>query len=311
MKMALQENISANFAIQIADFNILVYTNNKNISLISESILENFIVGTKRHFDLSIEVHHKIPIEFIESKEIFKAPYIEEIDGVKKTLSPNFWSVHKFRDKFIVITSSLKSLNLPNLALSFDIKSAKWDIYSNQQIQQINPFEYPMLPLVLFYLVIKNNAIMIHASGIKNEGKGIIFSGFSGAGKSTMANLWQKYHAEIIHDDRLIIRKISGEYFMYNTPVYENDYSKKCKLDNIFLINHNKKNISKKLEGVTAISRLMAFCIQHNYHEEIIRKMLNVISDICRKTPIYELGFVPDNSVIQYIKENYLEQKAR
>ncbi|MBT3209662.1 MAG: hypothetical protein HN704_05215 [Bacteroidetes bacterium] len=303
----MAKNTHAKFAIRIANFNILVHAIGKNIKLFTESILNNFLIETSNSYDLTLKVHAKIPSEFIESKEVFKAPYIEEISGNKKEISSHLWSIRKFKNKYIVLSSSLSSLDSPNLALCFDLKSENWNIYSDQQISKINPFEYPMLPLILYYLTLKNDAIMIHASGIKFGENGMLFSGFSGAGKSTIAKICENNSAKIIHDDRLIIRKIENKYCIFNTPVYENDYSKKVVLNNIFLIYHNKQNVSKKLMGVEAITRFMAFCIQHNYDEKIINKMLNVISDITNKIPIHELGFLPDSSVIQYLKENHFE----
>ena len=65
--------------------------------------------------------------------------------------------------------------------------------------------------------------IMIHASGVNHSGHGYLFSGTSGSGKTTMAKLWDKAGARVIHDDRLIIRNIAGSYKMYNTPIYMND----------------------------------------------------------------------------------------
>ena len=126
---------------------------------------------------------------------------------------------------------------------------------------------------------------------------------------SHLKNLHKKYKIIIIENsyDKSLKRKIENKYCIFNTPVYENDYSKKVVLNNIFLIYHNKQNVSKKLMGVEAIPRFMAFCIQHNYDEKIINKMLNVISDITNKIPIHELGFLPDSSVIQYLKENHFE----
>ena len=72
--------------------------------------------------------------------------------------------------------------------------------------KEIDPFEYPLDGLILYYLTVINGDIMIHASGVNNAGHGYLFSGVSGKGKSTMAKLWENSGAKVIHDDRLIIR---------------------------------------------------------------------------------------------------------
>ena len=74
-------------------------------------------------------------------------------------------------------------------------------------------------------------------------GHGYIFSGVSGKGKSTMAKLWDKSGAKVIHDDRLILRNTGNGYKMFNTPVYNNDEPRESLLDKIFIIEHGSKNM--------------------------------------------------------------------
>ena len=51
------------------------------------------------------------------------------------------------------------------------------------------------------------------------EGRGHLFVGQSGAGKSTMARFWAgREGVRILSDDRIILRQIRGEIWMYGTP---------------------------------------------------------------------------------------------
>ena len=90
---------------------------------------------------------------------------------------------------------------------------------------------------------------MIHASGVNYSGKGYLFSGVSGKGKSTMAKLWDNHGAKVIHDDRLIIRNTGNGYRMYNTPVYNNDEPLDSPLNKIFIIEHGTENRLIPLKG--------------------------------------------------------------
>ena len=97
----------------------------------------------------------------------------------------------------------------------------EWDLWIETDRTKTDPLEYPLDGLILYYLTVINNDIMIHASGVNYAGKGFLFSGVSGKGKSTMAGIWDNRGAKVIHDDRLIIRKTGDGYRMFNTPVYE------------------------------------------------------------------------------------------
>ena len=72
--------------------------------------------------------------------------------------------------------------------MKFSLTTREWDLWIDGSEKEIDPFEYPLDGLILYYLTVIHGDIMIHASGVNNAGHGYIFSGVSGKGKSTMAN---------------------------------------------------------------------------------------------------------------------------
>ena len=145
---------------------------------------------------------------------------------------------------------------------------------------------------------------MIHASAVNMEGNGLVFSGVSGIGKSTMANLWENKGAKIINDDRLIIRNINNEFFVYNTPMYYPDLPKKVKLSNIYLLNQEKQNRVNRLKGIKAVTLLMANVIQHGYDKEMVNSLIENLTELVDKIAVYEVGFVPDVSIVDLIRKS-------
>jgi hypothetical protein len=143
--------------------------------------------------------------------------------------------------------------------------------------------------------------IMIHASGVNHSGYGYIFSGVSGKGKTTLAKLWDGAGGKVIHDDRLIIRNITGTYKMFNTPVYNNDDPAESSLTRIYIIEHGTENRFVPVKGATAVSLVMANCIQHNWNPEIIARLMGTVSIMCANIPVVNLFFKPDRSIIDFI----------
>jgi len=167
--------------------------------------------------------------------------------------------------------------------------------------KEADPFEYPLDGLILYYLTVINNDIMIHASGVSHKGEGYLFTGISGKGKSTMANIWNSYGAQVIHDDRLIIRKKGDCYRMFNTPVYDNDYPLDSPLSKIFVIEHGIENSMIPLKEAASVSQIMANCIQHTWDALIIGHLLESVSEMCRIIPAYKLHFRAGKDIIDYI----------
>lgn len=186
----------------------------------------------------------------------------------------------------------------------FNESNQSWKIYSEQENSIIYPLQYPLAPLVLYYLILHMDAIMIHASGVYDGKEGRIFSGFSGVGKSTMAGLWNQMDSMVINDDRLILRKLNDGYWMYNTPMHYTDERRKTPLNRVYLPYHHPENKFEPITGVRAVAEMMAFCIQHGYRSENTSAHFDFISELTQKLPVVKLGVVPTTEVVDFIRAN-------
>ncbi len=292
-----------NYNLNIAGYNIgLEATPNGPDLIPSARFLRNISKDTRS--DLQIRVHSGT-IDLPEKAEmVFHAPYFEEIVGLQIQNNMDFWSIWKHRSDLYIKTIFPLSITDKKAVLKFSLTSGEWDLWINDDCKEVDPLEYPLDGLILYYLTVIHGDIMIHASGLNNVGHGYIFSGVSGKGKSTMAKLWEKSGAKVIHDDRLIIRKTHDGYKMFNTPVYTDDEPNESVLNKIFIIDHGTENILVPLKGAKAVSLVVVNCIQHNWGSDIIARLLGSVSIMCNTIPTVKLLFKPDRSVIDYILEN-------
>lgn len=180
----------------------------------------------------------------------------------------------------------------------------KWTVYYDAKTGDSFPLKYPFGPIMLHYLTLKIDAVMMHASCAYDGRTGRMFTGFSGVGKSTISKLWAQEGSRIINDDRLIIRRHGEEYLVYNTPMYYQDIPKVAPLGGIFLIRHYPENELKRVKGALAVSKVIAYSIQNNFDRRYVAQRLAFFSDLCSRVPVYELGFVPDASVVDYIRSH-------
>jgi hypothetical protein len=291
------------FNLNIAGYNIGFESTDDGPDLIpSDRFLRN--ISGKSQGDLLIKVHSG-NISLPEgSEKVFDAPYVEEINNVRIKKSDDFWSVFKNQNDLFIRTSFPLSSDGRTGLLRFSLNTKEWDLWIDGSGKATDPVEYPLDGLILYYLTVIHGDIMIHASGVNNAGHGYIFSGVSGKGKTTMARLWDRAGATIIHDDRLILRDNGNGYMMYNTPVYQNDKPSESQLTRIFIIEHGEKNELIPVSGASAVSLVIANCIQHNWDPEIITGLLGSVSAMCAEIPVARLRFIPDLSVIEHILEN-------
>lgn len=167
----------------------------------------------------------------------------------------------------------------------------------------IDPLFQPFGSILMVVLAHHAGDIIIHASGVKDQTTGRLFTAVSGTGKSTMAGIWKEAGAKVINDDRLWLHKENGLWTLFNTPMpYYAQPPLKGPLHEIYLLRQSPKNEIRKLSGANAAMRFMANGIQHFYDKEMTGQHLDRVMDIAAQTPIYDCGFQPTGEIVEEIR---------
>jgi len=220
------------------------------------------------------------------------------------------WAFYQNNGKYILKTSSKAVI------LESDFKSG--DIYIRAQGRKRKveyPLNYPLGEVLMINLLAQKRGVMIHSCGVSNKGHGLLFAGISQMGKSTIANLWksqmangksQNERVSILSDDRIIIRKRNGQFWIYGTPWHGDakvHSPERAPLGKIFFLKHAKKNSIKKIEPLEAASRLIVCSFPTLWDKKGMEFTLNFCAELAQKIPCYELGFVPDESVVDLVED--------
>ena len=216
------------------------------------------------------------------------------------------FSIYNAEDQriFLAVYNPNPPYSLQQIA-EINLSNPHWTIHTQLFRNRLySALAYPLGPLILYHLCLLHPAIMVHASGVGLQGKGRLFTGFSGNGKSTMAKLWTNNQAITINDDRILIRSSNGVLEMHNTPMFYAQHPASYPLHAVYLISHNTYNRIVPLKGAEAVSGMLAFCIQHHYSRKNIEAHLEFVSGLVGKIPVFDCGFVPDNNIVRYIIEN-------
>ncbi len=216
-----------------------------------------------------------------------------------------FYSIYRQNETLIFAMYDQQNINQLQQIAVLNANMSEWELYCKPEADGFSlPLKYPFGPIMMHYLTQKTGSVMMHASCVFDGEAGRIFTGFSGNGKSTMAGIWNKNGCTVINDDRIILRIIDEQIFAYNTPMFYRDKPKKAPIKYIYLISHSHKNKISKVTGATALSRCMAFCIQNNFDKNQINNQIDFFSKALNFLHVFDLGFVPDNNVIDFVKGN-------
>ncbi len=216
-----------------------------------------------------------------------------------------FYSIYQNNDDLLFAMYNQQNINQLQQIAVLNSDLSAWKLYCKPEADGFYyPLKYPFGPIMMHYLTQKTGSAMMHASCVYDGKVGRIFTGFSGNGKSTMADIWNKNGCTVINDDRIIIRQIDGQIFAFNTPMFYPDKPKKAPVKFVYLISHSPENKIKKLSGAAALSRSMAFFIQNNFDKKQINNQFNFFNSALEHLQVFELGFVPDEKVINFVVDN-------
>jgi hypothetical protein len=172
----------------------------------------------------------------------------------------------------------------------------------NGRTELSNPVSYPLDQILLMYILARRQGALLHAAGIDINGRGYIFPGKSGAGKSTITRQFAALgDTGLLSDDRIVVRKLEGTFKAYGTPWPGEAgiaLNESVPLASIFFINHGSANLIKDITPQEALARLLPVTSIPWYDREVMDKILTFCEDLISSVPIYELDFKPSVEVV-------------
>jgi hypothetical protein len=175
--------------------------------------------------------------------------------------------------------------------------------------EPLYPLEYPLDEVLFVHLLALNGrGVELHSCGLVDEtGRGYLFIGHSEAGKTTTARLWEKRAGvKILSDDRIILRREGSEFFMYGTPWHgeaELAYPDKARLDHLFILGRGPEHKLVAIGQGQAAAEIFARSFTPFHSAEGLAFTLAFLSDLTESVPCHELQFVPDESVVDFIRQ--------
>lgn len=141
--------------------------------------------------------------------------------------------------------------------------------------------------------MIRHDSFIFHCAYVRYEGKALLFSAPSEGGKTTQANLWEKYKkSETINGDRSLLRKIDGVWHACGWPVCGSSevcHAKDTPIHAIVMIRQGKENHARRLSVLQAFSLLYAQVTVNLWNQDFVGHVISLMEDLLLNVPVYEL----------------------
>ena len=153
----------------------------------------------------------------------------------------------------------------------------------------------------------QNRIIHLHSSYIIYHDKAILFTGPSGIGKTTQAELWRDYQgAEIINGDVTLIRKWDGRYCAFGAPIHGSSpycENKSAPIEALIVLQQGTENQIEVLNHFEALSHCLPEIYRPEMPEETQNILWETIDDFFSEMPVYRLTCRPDRESTDIVKE--------
>lgn len=147
-------------------------------------------------------------------------------------------------------------------------------------------------------IFLRHNGFILHSSVVIYEGHALLFCGASGAGKSTQAQLWEKYRrGDILNGDRCIIMKRGDCFYGYGSPYCGSSgiYRKEgAPIRAIILPVKATENRIARLTPDEAIRKIFRETLVNLWDEDFIKQLLDLLQELVLCVPVYSLYCRPD-----------------
>ena len=156
-------------------------------------------------------------------------------------------------------------------------------------------------------LLLRRDKVSFHASCVETPLGGLLFSGVSGIGKSTQADLWCSHRgARQINGDRPILSREPEGWFAWGSPYagssrcYVND---RCPITAILLLKQGKECTLRRRPLPEAFRGIWVGLTVRTWDPSFVDKASTLTLELVQTVPVFEFCCTPDGAAVDYLEQ--------
>lgn len=162
-----------------------------------------------------------------------------------------------------------------------------------------------LLRVLLSWKLTSQTGFLLHAATVIRNGKAYVFTGRSGAGKSTVASLSPE--GSVLTDEISLLRFEKGEWRAYGTPFWGEfraaGSNTSAPVRGIFRLVQAAENRVTALRPVGLLRALLPNVLFFSPEAEANRRLLRILGQAVETIPGYELAFRKDRAFWEVLPE--------
>lgn len=156
-------------------------------------------------------------------------------------------------------------------------------------------------------LLIRRNRLCLHASCVRTHLGGILFSGPSGIGKSTQAQLWCNHRgAKQINGDRPILSRNEGGWLAWGSPYAGSSrcyINESCPVTAIVMLRQAEKCSLRCLNLPEAFRAVWSGLTVCSWDAAFVEAASSLALELIGSVPVLEFACTPDQQAVDYLEQ--------
>ncbi len=162
-------------------------------------------------------------------------------------------------------------------------------------------------------LLLRERRLLLHASCVDTPVGGLLFSGISGIGKSTQAELWQRYAgARLINGDRPILHKGEDGWRAWGSPYAGSSrhfVNESCRVRAVVMLRQAPRCSLRRLKPAEAFRALFAGITVTTWDRSCMLLACELAESLTSDIPVYELSCTPDRAAVDLLRAELEEER--
>lgn len=156
-------------------------------------------------------------------------------------------------------------------------------------------------------MLLHRQRICFHAACVQTSLGGLLFSGPSGIGKSTQAELWCQYRgARQINGDRPILSKGEGGWLAWGSPYAGSSrchINESCPVTAIIMLRQAETCALRRLDTSEAFRAVWSGLTVHSWDGRFVETACDLAMELIHAIPVFELSCTPDEAAVDYLEQ--------
>lgn len=161
-------------------------------------------------------------------------------------------------------------------------------------------------------VLIHHRRLCFHAACVSTELGGILFSGPSGIGKSTQADLWRQHRGGmLINGDRPILSKSEYGWLAWGSPYAGSSrcyVNESCPVRAVVMLRQAGTCSLRRLGKAEAFRKIYAGLTLHSWDAGYMQTACDLTMELLEAVPVFELSCTPDEQAVICLERGLREE---